>query len=178
MRRRVYSAAYGEHPALARKGRDVEVELASILFSWLLHLDPACIVCNSDGTPWTGYAGAAGAAGGGLGLNDLFGQDVGGTAVGDTSPDYSGRSRLGDPVNPFTQPGEFVPSPSGTDGFGSPNTDPSGDDRVAAEEAARQRAYDHYRRTHPNATTAPPPEPTYNEQAADFFNRSMRNIGR
>jgi len=166
----------------------MEIDLANIIFSWLLHVDLACIVCNSDGTTWTGAAGAAGAFGGGLGLSDLFGSDVGGTATGDTSADYSGRSRLGEPVDPDT----YNTDPYGSVGGGaapqtvppgSPPADPTAIQNIE-DPSARAAAYDQERErvrtanADPDDTTAPPPQPTYTEQAADFFNRTIRDIGK
>ena len=97
----------------------MEVDLASILFSWLHEIDLANLwnnwVAPFFGLPQWGATVGAAAAGTSLGLSNLFGPDVGGTATGNIAPDYSGRStrttdsRLGEPVNPFTQPGEYIP---------------------------------------------------------------------
>ncbi len=163
----------------------MEVDLANILFSWLLDIDPANLwnnwVPDWLRIPEWGAVGGAAAAGGGLGLSNFFGPDVGGTASGNIAPDYSGRairttdSRLGAPVNPYTQPGEFIPpAENAFDAHFRAAPDPYAEDRVARAEADRQRAYDEYRRTHPGDTTAPPPPPTWEEKAADFFNRGIR----
>ena len=160
----------------------MEVDLANMLSSWLLDGGLANLWNNwapdMFQIPEWGAAGGAAAAGTGLGLSNLFGPDVGGTATGNVAPDYSGRStrttdsRLGEPVNPFTQPGEYIP-PAETGRYSSA-PDPWAEDRVARAEADRQRAYDEYQRTHPGDTTAPPPPPTWKEAAAEFFNRGIR----
>jgi hypothetical protein len=156
----------------------MEVDLANILFSRLLNGELANLwnnwVAPFFGLPQWGATVGATAAGTSLGLSNLFGPEVGGTATGNTAPDFSGRStrttdsRLGEPVNPFTQPGEYIPPPP-RDG-----PDPYAADRIARAEADRQRAYDRYQATHPGETTAPPPPPTWEERAADFFNRGIR----
>ena len=162
----------------------MEVDLANILFSWLLDGGLANL-WNNWAPDWLqipewGAVAATTAAGTSLGLSNLFGPEVGGTASGNVAPDYSGRairetdSRLGEPVNPYTLPGAYIPPPE-TGRYGSPDPpDPYAADRVARAEADRQRAYDEYQRTHPGETTAPPPPPTWNEAAADFFNRGIR----
>ena len=163
----------------------MEVDQANILFSWLLDIDLANLwnnwVAPFFGLPeWTAAGGAA-VAGTGLGLSNLFGPDVGGTASGNVAPDYSGRStrttdsRLGAPVNPYTLPGAYIP-PAETGRYSSAAPDPYAADRIARAEADRQRAYDQYQSTHPGDTTAPPPPPTWNEAAADFFNRGLRDL--
>ena len=151
----------------------MEVDLANI-FSWLLDGELANLwnnwVAPFFGLPQWGATVGATAAGTSLGLSNLFGPEVGGTATGNIAPDYSGRSRLGEPVNPFTNPGEQIP-PAPRYG-----PDPFAADRIARAEADRQRAYDEYQRTHPGDTTAPPtPPPTWEEAAADFFNRGLRD---
>ena len=166
-----------------RRG-DVEVDLASILFSWLLGGDLANLwnnwIAPFFGLPQWGAVAATTVAGTGLGLSNLFGPDVGGTASGNVAPDYSGRStrttdsRLGEPVNPYTLPGAYIPP--GETGPYSSAPDPWAADRAAREQADRQRAYDRYVQTHPGDTTAPPPPPTWNEAAADFFNRGLREL--
>lgn len=155
----------------------MEVDLANILFSGLLDGGLANL-WNNWAPDWLqipewGAVAATTAAGTSLGLSNLFGPDVGGTATGNTAADYSGSTRttdprLGEPVNPFTQPGEYIPPPP-RDG-----PDPFAADRIARADADRQRAQDRYRATHPGETTAPPPPPTWEEQAADFFNRGIR----
>lgn len=170
----------------------MDVHLASILFSWLLHIDLSCIVCQWDPAtnswvPWVG--GGAGGIGGGLGLNDLFGGEVGGGAVGDTSVGTSGGAGagdtahpedtggLGEPVNPDTTqtvpPGSPPPLPSEY----RDRSDP--DARVRAEETEQQRARDSRHARYPGETTAPPQPtgPTTTEQVGGFFYRSSKTIG-
>lgn len=147
----------------------MEVELANILFSWLLHIDMvdlACIVCNSDGTTWSGGLGATGAAAGGLSLSNLFG------------PNYDLPTLQipgGDSDNP--DPGQAVPpgSPPPLPSEYADRSDTEG--RVAAEEAARQRGRDARQLRHPEDTTAPPAQPTIGDQAEDTFYHTVITLG-
>jgi hypothetical protein len=135
----------------------MEVDLANMLFGWLLQIDLACIVCNWDpatGTyvPAAGTVGATAAAAGGL---YGAGPWPSNPYPGDTPP-------LGDPVNPDNR--QQVPP-------GSPPSIPSGyqdrndlDGRVAAEEAERQRARDSRHVRHPEDSTAPPSGPSTAER--------------
>jgi len=119
-----------------------------MVFGWLLHLDPGCVVCNWDPVShsWIPAAATGAAAGGGLGLNDLFQENSDGTVsetpgggVGDTSnPNYS---------------------------------DTTAEDRIAQDEAQQQLSNEYYRATHPGATTAGPPQ--QGKQAGAFFHRAV-----
>ncbi|HLF79085.1 MAG TPA: hypothetical protein VJB57_16510 [Dehalococcoidia bacterium] len=138
----------------------MEVELANIFFSWLLHVDLTCIVCNWDpaSQSWVPYtAGGLGAAAGtGLGLNDLF-QETGDGGFEETSS-----GGVGDTANPTYS------DTTADDNIAANN------DRIAASELAKQRQNENYRATHPGATTAGPSQPTLEEQGGRFFHRGVR----
>ena len=162
----------------------MEIELASILFGWLLHVDLTCIVCNWDpaSQSWVPYtAGGLGAAAGtGLGLNDLFGpfHDLPTLPYPPWDPEAGpphpeDLAGLGEPVDPFRQavpPGNPPPLPADY----SDRSDP--DARAATEEAERQSDRDDRHTRHPEDSVAGPPSsgPTYEEQAGHFFNRGIR----
>ena len=137
----------------------MEVDLANIVFSWLLHIDLACVVCNWDPATqsWVPYtAGGVGAGAGGLGLSNLFGPEVGGTAVGDTS------AGGGTATNGGQDSGETPP------GSGNGPPDPS-----AAVREHQQLLDNHYRASPRGSTTAPPSQPTTG--AGGLIHRSLRS---
>ncbi len=126
----------------------MEVDLANMLFGWLLHIDLANIGTNSDGTT---AAEAAAAAGTGLALSDLFGPWPR-PGVGDTeNPQYSD-----------TSPQQTVPP------GGSAPSDPA----TALRE--HQRLQDQARQQPQGGSTAGPPQPTWQEQGGHFLNRGIR----
>jgi hypothetical protein len=130
----------------------MDIGALGIVLNVFLHIDPACIVCNWDPATqsWVPYgAGGLGAAAGtGLGLNDLFGE-TGDGGIGETPG-----GGVGDTENPQY-------------------SDTTADDRIAADQSEQQRLSDHYRATHPGATTAGPSQPTTAEQAGTFFHRAV-----
>lgn len=160
----------------------MDLYLLHAAFSWLAHVDPGCIVCNWDPelgwVPWAA-GGVGAAAGASLGLSDLFGPEVGGTAIGDTSiggntgrNDREGADETdlpggNEPLDPHTLPP--VNQFSSTEDI---------ERRVAAEERERRRLRDLYRTQHPDATTAgpPPPPTTTGDPVVDTFFEVVREI--
>jgi hypothetical protein len=141
----------------------MEVDLANIVFSWLLRVDLACIVCNWDQQDWTvlGASGLAGLAitaavagdmynsytssaatspvvqGGATGAYDGPELQIPGGGTGPLEPGSGNQ-----PVDPHTLP----PPPNAFD------SDTAIEDKIAADEAEQRRQRD----LHPGDTTAPP----------------------
>jgi len=138
----------------------MDVGLAYALFSWFLHIDPACIVCNWDPATqsWIPAAGAgAGAAG------------------------AAGAGPWSSPPNPYYTPppthGGPPPNPYGEEPVNQFSPDSEVEDRVLSDEAEQQRQRDHARSRHGGEGTAGPPEPTVREQIEDVFYHVVITLG-
>jgi hypothetical protein len=169
----------------------MEVGLANILFSWFLHIDLTCIVCNwAFNNPFDPLGLAAAAAAGWEGLaGDIYnsyasggprppvvqGGPLGGTSLedlflptlqipgGGTGPLDPAPGPGNQPVDPHTLP----PPPNAFD------SDTAVEDKIAADAAEQQRLHN----LNPGDTTAGPPAPTTAEQAGDAAYNAFFTVG-
>lgn len=160
----------------------MEVDLANILFSWLLHFKLACIGCNTSSllgpfAPFGALASALATVAGGLASAYNYASgDAGPPVVQGVSDDAAENTGLG--LNDlFGETGGGVgdttnPTYSDTTAM---DRQAAADARIAADEARQQFTNQFYRATHPGATTAGPTQPTTAEQAGGIFRRAVES---